>query len=251
LCALSYTEVEVEVVAVQAGEFAPAAAGPGGGDDQQSGGLAAERGGLVGDADDFRWGGPDLFGFDVVAAASAAASFVDGVVGDEVFVGGVGEDHREQLGDAGDGGGGVAALVEVDDPRADGECGDVVKWRVAPAGVDVAVQDAAVVVQGAWVEVEGGEPGVYPFGDGRPATCGVDPGSAALVGLDVVGVVVGGVLGGESGDGGDVPVSGGVADAPGARADLLCPGHVDLRCEAMGDMSGVTVEGRLRKGCSA
>jgi hypothetical protein len=44
--------VEVDVVAVRACQFAPAAAGPGGGDDQQACGLAAECGGLVGDAQD-------------------------------------------------------------------------------------------------------------------------------------------------------------------------------------------------------
>lgn len=95
----------------------------------------------------------------------------------------------------------------------------------------MAAQDAAVVVQGAGVEVEGGEPCGHPFGDGRLAVRGGDPGTAALVGLDVVGVVGGGFLGGESGDGGGVAVCGGVADAPGVRADLFCPGHVDLRCE--------------------
>jgi hypothetical protein len=57
--------VEVQVVAVRSGEFAPSAAGPGGGDDQQLGGVAAECLGLVGDAEDFVGCGPDAFVLDV------------------------------------------------------------------------------------------------------------------------------------------------------------------------------------------
>lgn len=53
--------VDVEVVAVQAGEFAPAAAGPGGGDDQQIGHPAAELAGLFGDINNLFRGSPDPF----------------------------------------------------------------------------------------------------------------------------------------------------------------------------------------------
>jgi hypothetical protein len=41
--------MEVDVVALQAGEFTPPAAGPRGGDHQQAGGRPAEAAGLVGD----------------------------------------------------------------------------------------------------------------------------------------------------------------------------------------------------------
>jgi hypothetical protein len=64
--------VEVGVDATQPGEFAPSAFGPAGGDDQQAGGVAAECGGLFGDAEYFGGCGPDAFAFDVVAASSTA-----------------------------------------------------------------------------------------------------------------------------------------------------------------------------------
>lgn len=77
---------------------------------------------------------------------------------------------------------------------------------------------------------------------------GVEPGVAALVAFDVGGVVVGGALGAEARDRDGVPVTGAVADAPGLRADLFCPGHDDPRGAWLtGDVSVVRVRLLERK----
>jgi hypothetical protein len=128
---------------------------------------------------------------DAVAVSSAASSAVNGVGWDESIVGGVGEDHRQEFDDAGDGGVDVAEGVEVGDPLVDAERGDRVDGRASPAEQDVAAEHAAVVVDGAWVEVECGEPDGDPFGERGLAVGGVEPDVAALVDLDVVGVVLG------------------------------------------------------------
>jgi hypothetical protein len=129
--------LEVELAAVQAGEFAPPAAGPHGRDDQQVRYPAAERAGLFSDGHDLFRGGPDPFRDDPAGASSAAAAFVDGVGRDEVLVGGVGEDHRQQVEQAGHGGGGVA-LSQGFGPEADVEGGDGVEGRSTEPGQDVA-----------------------------------------------------------------------------------------------------------------
>nr|WP_235999412.1 hypothetical protein [Qaidamihabitans albus] len=185
--------VEVELAAVQAGEFAPAAAGPGGGDDEQVGHAASEHGCLVGDADDLLRCGPDPFGADVAVASSAAAVFVDWVGGDESLVGGVGEDHRQQVEQACDGGGGVA-LGECFGPEGDIEGADGAERCRAEVGQDVAAQFAAVALDRAFVQVEGGQPALDPLGEGRPTGGGVDPCTAPPIGGHVGKVGVG-VLG--------------------------------------------------------
>lgn len=82
--------VEVEVGALESGEFAPACAGPGGGDEQDSGPGTDQGGGVVGHVERFLGGGPDLSpGFD--AGAFAAPPGADGVGGDQFLVGGVDE----------------------------------------------------------------------------------------------------------------------------------------------------------------
>jgi hypothetical protein len=63
----------------------------------------------------------------------------------------------------------------------------------------VVAEHAAVVVDGARIEVERGEPDGDPLAERGLAAGGVESGVAALVGLDVVGVVLGGQLGGEAG----------------------------------------------------
>src|SRR4051794_22047921 len=75
----------------------------GGGDDQQAGGFAAEYGSLFGDAEYLGLCCPDPFAFEAVAASPSASVAADGVGGDESFVGGVGEDHREDFDDGRDG----------------------------------------------------------------------------------------------------------------------------------------------------
>jgi hypothetical protein len=72
----------------------------------------------------------------VGAASPAAAVSVYGVGGDEVFVDGVVEHHREHGDDAGHGGGWVA-FAEGLGPGGYGECGDLAQGGGAPAGEDV------------------------------------------------------------------------------------------------------------------
>lgn len=134
------------------------------------------------------------------AAASAA---VDGIGRDKAFVGGVSEDYRQQFDDAGDCGVGVAELAEVDDPSVDAERGDRREWDGAPAQEDVAAEHAAVVVAGAGVEVQDGEPGGNPLAegdlgrsDGGPVgvavvvkVCATQASAASLVGKPEIEVV--------------------------------------------------------------
>jgi hypothetical protein len=65
--------VEVGVAALQAGEFAPAGAGVGGGDQEYRGPGADEGGGVVGEVHCLVGGGPDVFESFVVVASAAAA----------------------------------------------------------------------------------------------------------------------------------------------------------------------------------
>jgi hypothetical protein len=112
--------VEVDVVALEAGEFAPVAAGPGGGDDEQSGGGAAEYGCLFGDPYDVFGHREDFLraGGGVVPSTAAAASSLDWVGGDEVLVDRVVEHHGEHGEDLRHGGGGVA-FAQVFQPDCD------------------------------------------------------------------------------------------------------------------------------------
>lgn len=67
----------------------------------------------------------------VMISRPAVSIPADGVGGDEPFVDGVGEDHRQNFDDGGDGGVGVAELAQVADPLVHAEGGDRVE-RVAP-----------------------------------------------------------------------------------------------------------------------
>jgi hypothetical protein len=82
--------VEVDVVALEAGEFAPAAAGPGGGDDEQSCGWSAEHGGLVGDPDDVFGHGEDFLGAAVILLVAIGAGLGAGLFGGPLAGWGVG-----------------------------------------------------------------------------------------------------------------------------------------------------------------
>jgi hypothetical protein len=116
-------------------------------------------------------------------------------------------------------------LAECLGPGAGLAVGDEGEWGVFPAGQDVVFEFAAVVLFGAFADVQGVEPVVVDVAaEGGSSCSGVDPGSAALLGFDVVGGVVGGLLGGEAGDGGDAVV-GFVADPPGVFPAFLGPGH--------------------------
>jgi hypothetical protein len=111
---------------------------------------------------------------------TAAAALVDRVGRDEVLVGGVGEDHRQQVDQAGDGAGGVA-LGEGLRPQGDVERGDRGERRGAEAGQEVAAQPAAVALERALVQVEGGQPTHDPHGKRDAARDRVDPGAASPV----------------------------------------------------------------------
>jgi hypothetical protein len=87
--------VEVDVVALQGGHFAPAAAGPGGGDDQDGAVTVAELFGLEGAAQDFLRGGPEHLVRDAEGAFAAAVVAVYWVGGEQAVFDGVGEDAAE------------------------------------------------------------------------------------------------------------------------------------------------------------
>jgi hypothetical protein len=103
--------VEVGVVALQSGHFAPAAAGPGCGDDEDGAGAVAELFGLLGTAQDLLGGGPQHFLGDAEGAFAAAVVAVHQVGGDQSVRDGVAEDAAEQADDAFDGGVFVAGGV--------------------------------------------------------------------------------------------------------------------------------------------
>ncbi len=143
-------------MALQGGHFAPAALGPGGGDDQDGVAAVVELFGLVGAAQDFLRGWPRAFLGD--AEGAFAASVVYGVGGEQAVFDGVGEDAAEQADDAFDGGVFVAGGVQVGGPLADVAGEDVVEGAGAEAWRDVPVDQVAVVVEGDLVEVQGGPP---------------------------------------------------------------------------------------------
>ena len=208
---------QVEVVAVQAGELAPPGAGPGGGDQQQAEVGGGEPGGVQRHSQGLFGGDPHRFGDGVVVAASAALA-ADGVGRDEALVGGVAEDHREDLEDGGDGGGGVAAGAELVRPDVDRGAGDVAQRGGPPPRQDVGVGQAAVLGQGGGGEVEALEPGRGPLGQRDRAGVGVDELAAAAFGVDLPGFRFGGSLGGESGEGAVGAVVAPVANPPRAAA---------------------------------
>ncbi|UJW30978.1 hypothetical protein L3Q67_38230 [Saccharothrix sp. AJ9571] len=147
-----------DVVAMESGEFAPAAAGPGGGDDQEAGDGAAQQRCLVGDAQHLIRQGPDPLWGNASGASAAAPSASDWVEGDEAFVGGVGQDHGEQVELARHGGWCVAGSVEFSGPFGDVEGGDGAERGGAEVGQDVAAQSAAVALNGAWGQIEAAKP---------------------------------------------------------------------------------------------
>ncbi|MGM1062751.1 hypothetical protein [Saccharothrix sp. Mg75] len=71
---------EVQVVALQAGQFAPACAGPACGDDEHGSDGSVEGGDLVGDAQHLGGLGPDFLGDAGGVVAASASSGPDGAV---------------------------------------------------------------------------------------------------------------------------------------------------------------------------
>jgi hypothetical protein len=70
---------------------------------------------------------------------------------------------------------------------------------VAPAGEDLFAEIAAVVLLGPWLNIKCLDPDGCPVGEWVSGSGGVEPGAAASVGVQVVGVVSGGFLGVEAG----------------------------------------------------
>jgi hypothetical protein len=96
----------------------------------------------------------------------------------------------------------MPAMVEaaqVLPPLGHRECGDVAEGGGAPAGEDLVADVSAVVLVGAWLNIKCLDPDGGPVGEWFPGSGGVDPGAAAPVGVQVVGVVFGGFPGVEAG----------------------------------------------------
>ncbi|MFI5591671.1 hypothetical protein ACIA5G_41940 [Amycolatopsis sp. NPDC051758] len=193
-------------------------------------GTVFERG-LVGDVEDFGGFAPDLARGALSAAAAPATAGDEGVGGDQLLRYGVGEQEREAFDDAVDRGFRESGGAEFLFPGADAEVGEFGEGGVAPVGEDVDFEEAAVVLFGALVDVEGVEPGGGELGDGGAAVFGVDPGAGSLLVEHRADVVVGGGGVGEAGDGAFGAVGAAVADSPGVVAGGFGPGHGELlRC---------------------
>jgi hypothetical protein len=102
-------------------------------------------------------GGPQSFD-PAVAASSSAVSRPDRVDRDEAFVDRVGQQQRQQLHHAGHGDRGVALVAQLLGPGGGFDPGDVGQAVFAPAGQDVAAQQAAVEVLGPDRHIQGAHP---------------------------------------------------------------------------------------------
>jgi hypothetical protein len=124
---------------------------------------------------------PHFLGSAGGVASSSSAAGLEGVGRDAFVFGGVGEQQGEGFHDAGDGGDRETVAAEFFGPAFGFEVGDVGERRGAPAGEDMFVEEAAVVLFGALVNVEGFDPVGDPGGDGDLSCGGVDPGAFALL----------------------------------------------------------------------
>ena len=168
--------VEVGVVPLEPGEFAPAHAGVGGGDDQHRV-LRGHPGGQSG----------DLFGAGVGAFGSVAgvdAELAAGVGAEQTFIDSSAEDHRQQSGDIADaflGEGGAQcftqalAVIRCTSPSGmSAKRGRMWLPRWEPVGVP---SDGADLV--------GLRPHLNPLAHGRLGEAGVDEEFSSLIGLYV------------------------------------------------------------------
>jgi hypothetical protein len=216
--------VKVGVVALECGEFAPAATGPGGGDDEQCATAVVELRGLVGAAEDFFGGGPEHFADDVVGASAAVAVVMDRVGRNEPVVDSVAEDAAQEAEQAVDGGVLIAAGVEVGGPSLDVAAVDDAQCGVAEPRRDVFAGQVGVVLDGEVVHGQGRPSSGEPVIKRRLCQCRVVDGVTALVHFDLADAVLGGGRAGEAAFGPHGAVAAG-ADSPVFTTGPLYPCH--------------------------